>query len=109
MKARKDIIRGKDAVTLREEKPERRKSRKPAPRRNFPAPVNNSKLSDYLGITKDKKEKSQKEDKCFCCGRDNHLTKVCVAMSKVGQTNLKGRGILPEASTREERVKRSGS
>ncbi|KAH0611813.1 uncharacterized protein H6S33_011078 [Morchella sextelata] len=90
VKARKEILRGKDTVKPREEKTERRKSRNNAnPRKTFPALANNSKTSDDLGVTKEEKEKWQKEGKCFRCGRDNHFVKDCVATSKVRLTNLK--------------------
>jgi hypothetical protein len=90
VKARKEILRGKDTVKPREEKTERWKSRNNAnPRKTFPASANNSKTSDDLGVTKEEKEKWQKEGKCFCCGRDNHFVKDCVATSKVRLTNLK--------------------
>ncbi|KAH0607219.1 uncharacterized protein H6S33_003207 [Morchella sextelata] len=71
VKARKEILRGKDTVKPREEKTERRKSRNNAnPRKTFPASANNSKTSEDLGVTKGEKEKWQKEGKCFRCGRD---------------------------------------
>ncbi|KAH0607213.1 uncharacterized protein H6S33_003201 [Morchella sextelata] len=90
VKARKEILRGKDTAKPREEKTERRKSRNNAnPRKTFPASANNSKNSDDLGVTREEKEKWQKEGKCFRCGRDNHLVKDCVATSKVRLTNLK--------------------
>ncbi|KAH0604934.1 uncharacterized protein H6S33_004916 [Morchella sextelata] len=90
VKARKEILRGKDPVKPREEKTERRKSRNNAnPRKTSSASANNSKTSDDLGVTKEEKEKWQKEGKCFRCGRDNHFVKDCVATSKVRLTNLK--------------------
>ncbi|KAH8154695.1 uncharacterized protein LAJ45_01226 [Morchella importuna] len=62
VKARKEILRGKDVVKPREEKSERRKSRNPAPRKTFSAPAHNSKASDDLGVTKDEKEKWQRKE-----------------------------------------------